>query len=119
MTPRTKLSFRLNGDVWPTLERWAGVTGYRLTTSNGSERTYQKGHGLMVAPMMLSIRQTDGEVAVEAWVRINQFMRVCSLFMLPPEMGIESGGFRAIAPRSIARNDVNGLLNLLGQPPIQ
>jgi hypothetical protein len=33
-------------------------------------------------------------------------------------MGIESGGFRAVLPRSIARNAINILLNQLGQPSI-
>jgi hypothetical protein len=42
-----------------------------------------------------------------------------SAFMLPAEMGIESGGFKGVLPRKIARDGVNALLKLLNQPLIQ
>lgn len=118
MDKRTKISFQPNGDIWPHVEQWAGANNFNLKSSSGSERLYQKGHGFLVAPMMLFIRQTDGSVAMEAWVRCNMFSRVMSFFILPPEMGIQSGGFTGVLPRSIARNAVNALLQQLGQPPI-
>jgi hypothetical protein len=37
---------------------------------------------------------------------------------MPTDMGIESGGFRGVLPRSMARTSVNKLLAELGQPPI-
>ena len=38
--------------------------------------------------------------------------------MLPAEMHIRSGGFRAALPRKIARNAVNDLLVQVGAQPI-
>ena len=118
MTQRTKISFRRDADVWPVVEGWAGGAGFHLKETTGPERLYQKGTGFLVAPMMLSIRQADGQVAMEAWIRCNTFVRLMSLFILPAEMGIESGGFKGVAPRAIARKAVNQLLPQLGQPPI-
>jgi hypothetical protein len=120
MTKRTRITFNQVNNVFPEVERWASVAGYKLVPEPvESGRMYQKGTGLMVAPMMLSVRQASGSVEMEAWVRCNLFMRIMSAFMLPAEMGIESGGFRGVLPRQIARNAVNGLLKLLGQPEIR
>jgi hypothetical protein len=118
MDQRTRLSFPQSGNIWPQVEQWAGSNDFNLKSSSAAERLYQKGHGLLVAPMMLSIGQADGKVVLEAWVRCNFFVRLSSFFILPPEMGIQSGGFKAVLPRSIARNAVNVLLQQLGQPPI-
>jgi hypothetical protein len=118
MDQRTRLCFVQNGNIWPQVEPWAASNGFNLKSSSGTERLYQKGTGFLVAPMMLSIGQTDGKIVLEAWVRCNLFIRLSSLFILPPEMGIQSGGFKAVLPRSIARNAVNVLLQQLGQPPI-
>jgi hypothetical protein len=118
MDQRTRLTFEQGGSIWPQVEQWARGNGFNLKSSSAAERLYQKGHGLMVAPMMLSIGQTDGKVVLEAWVRCNAFTRLMSLFILPSEIGIQSGGFKAVLPRSIARNAVNILLQQLGQPPI-
>jgi len=68
--------------------------------------------------MKLKVRQENQEINIEAWISANLFVRIMSLFILPAEMGIESGGFRAVLPRSIARTAVNKLLAQLGQPPI-
>jgi hypothetical protein len=118
MDQRTRLSFPQSGNIWPQVEQWAGSNGFNLRSSSVAERLYQKGTGFLVAPMMLSIGQTDSKVVMEAWVRCNIFIRITSLFILPAEMGIQSGGFRGVLPRSIARNAVNVLLQQLGQPPI-
>jgi hypothetical protein len=42
-----------------------------------------------------------------------------ALFLIPAEMGIESGGIKGALPRSMARNSVNKLLAQLDQPPIE
>ncbi len=118
MTKHTVLSFPYGPSVWTEIERWANINSFRLKNDSGFDRLYQKGVGFLVAPMMFSIRQVDGLVSCEAWVRFNGFVRLASLFILPAEMGVESGGFRAIAPRAIARNAINQLLARLGQPPI-
>ncbi len=73
---------------------------------------------MLVAPMMLSLRQENNVVTLEAWVRSNLFVRLMSFFILPAEIGIESGGFKAVLPRKIARDAVNSLLHQLGVPLI-
>jgi hypothetical protein len=119
MTKRTVLGFSYSGDLWATVEPWARENGYRQQQGDASRRLYQKGVGFLVAPMMLEVRQDGSQVHLEAWVRCNLFVRLMSLFMLPAEMGIESGGFWAVLPRNIARSAVNKLLPQLGQPVIQ
>ena len=65
--------------------------------------------------MMLKIRTDNQETTVETWISVNIFIRLMVLFIVPSEVGIESGGFRLAAPRSIARKTTNKLLALLGQ----
>src|SRR5262245_13968785 len=117
---RTTLNFIAHGNPWPIIEAWAPTAGFREISGKGMmTRVYQKGHGLFVAPMMLAI-STDGgaQVMMQAWVRANLFVRLMSFFILPAEMHIRSGGFRAVLPRKIARDAINPLLNKLGQQPI-
>lgn len=118
MANRTALDFPFTGDLWGTIEPWAKENGYNQKEGDAARRLYQKGIGFLVAPMMLEVRQNGGQVRLEAWIRCNLFVRIMSLFMLPAEMGIESGGFRAVVPRSMARSAVNKLLPQLGQPVI-
>ena len=118
MSKRTILRFSYAGDVWTVTEKWADENRYRQKESVGQERLYQKGTGFLVSPMMLKVRSENQEISVEAWIRANIFVRIFSLFILPAEMGIESGDFRAMLRRKIARKAVNVLLAQLGQPPI-
>ena len=118
MNKRTTLRFDSTGDIWPVVEKWANENGYRQKESVGHEKLYQKGVGFFVAPMMLKVRHENQETNVEAWIRANILVRFMSLFILPSEMGIESGGFRGVLPRNIARKAVNMLLAQLGQSPI-
>ena len=118
MNKRTPISFQSGNSVWPTVEKWAGENGYKPVSQDGSERTFQKGVGFLVAPMMLRLAQNGDVVTGEAWIRAGLAVRIMSLFMLPPEMGIESGGFKGVLPRKIARGAVNKLLEELGAQPI-
>jgi hypothetical protein len=118
MTTRTKLSFNSSHDIWPAVERWSKNENAELKSSGGFERLYQKG-GIMTAPMMYKFRQTSGEVAVEAWIPSTTFQRACSFFLLPPEMGVESGGLKAAVIRKVARQALNQLLHDLGAPLVQ
>lgn len=118
MAKRTELRFGSATDIWPVVEKWAGENGYKQKEASGPEKLYQKGSGLLIAPMMLKIRSENQATTLEAWIRANLFVRIMSFFILPAEMGIESGGFRAVIPRNIARGAVNKLLAQLGQPPI-
>ena len=118
MTTRTKLLFPSSHDIWPAVEQWSKSQNVELKSSGGFERLYQKG-GLMTAPMMYRFKQADGEVEVEAWIPSTTFQRACSFFLLPPEMGVESGGVRAAVIRKVARQALNQLLHQLGAPLVQ
>ncbi len=118
MEKRASLSFTIKTDVWSTVDDWAVKHGYKIRSQSGTERLYQKGIGFWVAPMMLEIKVQDEQVQLEAWIRINLFMRLMSFFILPSEITIESGGVRAALPRRMARKAVNELLLRLNQPEI-
>jgi hypothetical protein len=115
---RTTRSFPTPPNFWPIVESWAIASGYRSIQSDGGTRVFQKGRGFWVAPMMLQLHEADGTIEMEAWIRANLFVRIAALMLLPAEMGIESGGFKAVLPRKIARKAVNQLLEQLAQPPI-
>jgi hypothetical protein len=110
--------FRSDRDLWKTLDSWARETGYRLVESAEGRGLYQKGIGILVAPMKVEVRTNGDLIHLEAWVHIPFITRLISLFILPDEMTIESGGVRAILPRQMARTAVNRLLAMLNQPPI-
>jgi hypothetical protein len=118
MQKRTEIRFNTNPAQWNVIDQWAAAESYRLQSSNASERLYQKGSGFLVAPMMLHLRQEAGQTVMQCWISSNLFVRLCSLFILPAEMGIESGGFKVVVPRKIARTAVNKLLAQLQLPAI-
>ncbi len=118
MKKRTILRFHSDGDLWSVVERWGIVNGYNQKQFAGNVRIYQKGAGFLVAPMMLKINNDNQEITLEAWIRVNLLVRIMGLFIVPSEMGIESGGFRLAVPRGIARKAINKLLDQLGQSPI-
>lgn len=109
----SRTTVRLNNNTLQTVEGWANANNFTLKSSSGNEKTYQRGIGFLVAPTMLKIRPENQDLVLEIWIRMNLFVRICSLFMLPAEMGIESGGFRAVLPRSMTRNLFNQLLTQL------
>jgi len=119
MEKRTKIVFDFNDPVWVIADNWAIENRYKIKESSSSWKLFQKGTGFLVAPMMLKIDRQGNCVSIEAWVRANLFVRAFSLFILPAEMEIKSGGLRGAAPRAIARKAVNNLLNALGQEKIK
>jgi hypothetical protein len=119
MNTRTSISFQPNFDIWPVVDRWASLNNYHVTQAAGFERIYQKGKGFLVAPMMVAIRQNGPVIGLDAWVRFSFFVRLMSFFILPQEMGVQSGGYKGVVPRSLARAGVNELLLQLRQLPIQ
>jgi hypothetical protein len=119
MYNKTVVEFRSDADIWRVVDKWAGDSGFRLKVPGDTERLYQKGVGFLVAPMMLNVKRDGQKSRLEAWISVNLFVRLFTLFLVPSEMGIESGGFRLVAPRSIARKAVNSLLEQLGESAIQ
>lgn len=118
MDSRTIRDFSVSADIWPTVDKWMSTEGFRLIDDRGAKRTFQKGYGLMILPTKVEITQTDGSVHLEAWIQSNIITRVMTVFLTPIEIKLDSGGFIFAIPRSIARDSVNRLLILLGQPLI-
>jgi hypothetical protein len=118
---RTTVQIPVHQDPSQTILAWAKRKQFyakgNLNTPSPT-RTFQRGTGLMVAPMMLTTHIDGGLVTLQAWVRIPMFTRIFSFFMLPSEMHVRSGGFRAVAPRKIARDAINELIRDLGGQPI-
>jgi len=55
---------------------------------------------------------------MEARVWLPLLNRIVTLGLMPSELRIESGGFSAVIPRNKAREQVNVLMQMLGQPAI-
>ena len=119
MAARTIRDFQVGFDVAPLVDAWANANHYGLrgTAADGAI-TYQRGSGLLTGAMPLTVRQSGSAVHLEAWIHTTFLARLGALFLMPTDMGIESGGFRGLLPRSMARTSVNKLLAELGQPPI-
>ena len=115
---QSRTTIRLNNNTLQVVEGWANANNFKLKSAAGNEKTYQRGVGFLVGPTMLRIRPENHELVLEVWIRMNLFTRLMSLFILPAEIGIESGGLKAALPRSMARNHFNQLLAHLGQPLI-
>ena len=115
---KSRTTIRLNNNTLQVVEGWANANNFKQKSAAGNEKTYQRGVGFLVGPTMLRIRPENHELVLEVWIRMNLFTRLMSLFILPAEIGIESGGFKSVLPRTMARNLFNQLLAHLGQPLI-
>ena len=106
-------------DLWPVIAGWAQKHKFLpRQPQTGNVKLFQKGSGFWTAAMRAQFTQRGDQIELQAWVPISLFVRIMALFMLPAEMHINSGGFRAALPRKIARNAVNDLLGQVGAPPI-
>lgn len=119
MQNRTVLNFTVAGEIQGIVVQWAQENNFRVVEDNGATKRYKKGHGVLVAPMLVEITQNGANVQLEAWIYSNLFVRIFALFMIPEEMNIDSGGFKLALPRNMARAAVNRLLPKIGQPLIQ
>ena len=117
---RSVVVYQVQGDPWPTIAAWAQKHKFNpREPQTGNVKVFQKGSGFWTAAMRAQFSYDGaGSVQVQAWLPISLFARIGALFMLPAEMHIRSGGFRAVLPRKIARNAVNELLQQVGAPPI-
>lgn len=100
--------------------RWAQKHGFNpREPQTGNVKMFQKGSGFWTAAMRAQFFYDDaGTMVLQAWLPISLFARIGALFLLPAEIHIRSGGFKAALPRKIARNAVNDLLAQVGAQPI-
>ena len=116
---RSIVTFTIKGDPWPTIAAWAQNHRYLpRDPQTGTTKLFQKGTGLFTAPMRAQFTQRGKEIELQAWVHVPLLTRIMALFLLPQEMNVRSGGFRAMVPRAIARKAVNDLLVDVGAQPI-
>src|SRR5262245_15931655 len=116
---RTVVTFSVGDDPWPTIAAWAKKHRFLpREPQTGNTKLFQKGSGFWTAAMRAQFTHRGDVMELEAWVPFSLFARIAALFMLPDEMHIRSGGFRAVLPRKIARDAVNDLLVGVGAPPI-
>jgi hypothetical protein len=117
---RTVVVYNVVGDPWPVIGAWAQKQRFLpREPQTGQVKLFQKGSGFWTAAMRAQFTYDGvGTMQLQAWIPISIFARIAALFMLPAEMHIRSGGFRAVLPRKIARNAINELLQQVGAPPI-
>jgi len=110
--------FSANGEIWKVADEWAAQQGYKAVEESADGRRYKKGSGFFTGARALELRADGKQVHLEAWVIGNLPARVLSLFILPAEVTLESGGPQAVVPRKQGRGEVNELLAKLNQEPI-
>ena len=116
---RSLVHFPIQGDPWPTIAAWAQKHKYMpREPQTGDVKLFQKGSGFWTAPMRAQFTVQGQQMELQAWIPVPLIARIFALFMLPAEMNINSGGFRAAIPRGMARKAVNELLTQVGAPPI-
>jgi hypothetical protein len=112
---RSVVTYSVTGDPWPTIATWAQQHGFNpREPQTGNTKLFQKGSGLFTAPIRAQLTHTGNTVEVQAYLTMGLLVRIMALFLLPAEMNVRSGGFRAVIPRSIARKAVNVLLAQVG-----
>ena len=112
---RSVVTFTVKGDPWPVIAAWAQKHKYLpRAPQTGTVKLFQKGSGLWTAPMRAQFTQEGDQIELQAWVHNPLFARIMALMLLPAEMNVRSGGFRAVIPRNIARKAVNELLAQVG-----
>jgi hypothetical protein len=116
---RSCVSYAIHGDPWPTIAAWAQRHRFLpREPQTGDTKLFQKGSGFWTAAMRAQFIRIGDVMQVQAWLPISLIARIPALFLLPAEMSLESGGFRAVLPRNIARKAVNELLQEVGAPVI-
>lgn len=116
---RSVVTFELQGEPWPVIAAWAKRHKFLPRAPQTDKvKLFQRGTGLWTSPMRAQFTQRGSQIELQAWVHNPLLSRIMSLFLLPQEMNLQSGGFRAVVPRNIARKAVNELLAEVGAPPI-
>lgn len=116
---RSVVTYTTEGDPWPAIATWAQKHQFdRRTPQTDPVKLFEKGSGLWTAPMRVQFTRTGSTIEVQAWVQTPRIVRILSLFLLPAEMNVRSGGYRGSIPRGVARKAVNELLAQVGAEPI-
>ena len=79
----------------------------------------QRGISSMMCPIFVQINQSEENVHLQIWLKIDILTELTSFFTAPPESGIESVIDGLNQERDLARHFINKLLTRLGQPAIQ
>jgi hypothetical protein len=116
---RTHVSFDVP-DAWTVIATWAREHRFvPRTPQSDTVKLFQRGTGFLTAPMKVQFEVRGTHVDAQAWVHMPLVTRIMSLFLLPTEMPVESGGFKAIVPRNMLRKLLNVLLAKVGAPLVQ
>jgi hypothetical protein len=115
---RAVRDFEVSQDPLPVADRWAAEQGYKVLEQTASHRRYRKGAGIMAGSRLVTLDVDHGRGHLEGWVGSNMAARLLSLFILPANITLESGGFKGALPRKLGRDEVNPLLATLGQAPL-
>jgi hypothetical protein len=117
---RTLVTYQVQGDPWPVVAQWAQKHKFNpREPQSGNTKVFQKGSGFWTAAMRTQFTYDgSGNMELQAWIPIGLFARLGALFLLPAEIHINSGGFKAVLPRKMARTAVNELLSQVGAQPI-
>jgi hypothetical protein len=109
---RTVITFKASDSVWPEVESWAERNKFKEIPSIGGGRSFRRS-SFSGSPENLRIDQSEDEVIIESWLHTGLFFRAFLLFILPEEMGIESG-MMLMVPKKKFREKLNPLLEQLG-----
>jgi hypothetical protein len=116
---RSVVTWSMQGDPWPVIAAWAQKHRFLpREPQTGNVKLFQKGSGFWTAAMRAQFTHRGDQVELQAWLPISIFARIAALFLLPAEIHIRSGGFKAVLPRKMAREAVNELLRQVGATPI-
>lgn len=120
MNHRTIRNFEVPPDFPSILGRWASEEGFVLLRHEGGTTVFRKQvlGGFWLPPMIVQIESVGTGVRLSAWVDGRSWRQLWGLFLTPREMALEKGGMRGSAPRKVAREAVNRLLEQVGQSPI-
>lgn len=110
--PFDYVEFASDKDVYAMVDSWAAGNGYVLKRSEGGLRKYQKGSGLLTAPMFLELDRIGDKYSIKSYVRVNGLI-------VHGDVALAGGGFLVKLPRSIAKKAQNQLFQSLELQPLQ
>src|SRR5512140_582443 len=89
---RSVAVYPVTGDPWPTIATWAQQHKFMpRDPQTGNVKLFQKGSGFLTAAMRAQFTLQGSTMELQAWLPISPLARIFALFMLPPEMNVNSG----------------------------